>query len=194
MRGQQRRLNKVDGRQQISFGCHANQREGVRHDFGWNPKGGSSKSVEVAAAFGRAAGIGRQARCARYKHDAQASEFSGTLACASCLSGDKHSSAVRLTPSELTTTHSFNFTQNGDAHPQRDCPHRALVRRGMTQESVQPAESTSRTIAPRVAQAAPPRIDSPAADPAGSAGRLAQLVRAPCLHRGCRGFESLIAQ
>ncbi len=25
-------------------------------------------------------------------------------------------------------------------------------------------------------------------------GRLAQLVRAPCLHRGCRGFESLIAQ
>ena len=24
-------------------------------------------------------------------------------------------------------------------------------------------------------------------------GRLAQLVRAPCLHRGCRGFESLIA-
>ncbi len=26
------------------------------------------------------------------------------------------------------------------------------------------------------------------------AGRLAQLVRAPCLHRGCRGFESLTAQ
>ena len=27
----------------------------------------------------------------------------------------------------------------------------------------------------------------------GSNGRLAQLVRAPCLHRGCRGFESLTA-
>ena len=26
-----------------------------------------------------------------------------------------------------------------------------------------------------------------------SEGRLAQLVRAPRLHRGCRGFESLIA-
>src|SRR5262245_50321625 len=30
--------------------------------------------------------------------------------------------------------------------------------------------------------------------PQSPPGRLAQLVRAPCLHRGCRGFESLIAQ
>ena len=85
---------------------------GVRHDSGWNPRGSSSKSVEVAAAVGRAAGIGIQARCARYKHDTQASEFSDTLACASCLYRDKHSAAARLTPSESTTTRSFDFTQN----------------------------------------------------------------------------------
>ena len=47
-----------------------------------------------------------------YKHDAQASECSGTLACASCLYRDKHSSAACLTPSESTTKRSFDFTQN----------------------------------------------------------------------------------
>ena len=49
---------------------------------------------------------------ARYKHDAQASELSDTLACASCLYGDNHSFAARVTPSESTTTRSFDFTQN----------------------------------------------------------------------------------
>ena len=46
--------------------CHqpipAAHHTGVCHDSGWNSKGGSSKSVEVAAALGRAAGIGIQTR------------------------------------------------------------------------------------------------------------------------------------